>query len=606
MTRRRTIVRMAGIGVSVMVVFSASPPSGHADTAPPAPAATTSGAATTAVTLNGEGADDPAAELTTWQNDLFGANGSLNLDYIKSGGFRARQDLLSGATDYAISGVPFTPDELAKLPSGSASFIDAPVMASGLGVLVTPPFNNQPAAASGPQGFGWGILTVKEDGTQSYQPYISPLRVPTANLAAMILHYGGLQPNTTTPYNQWNNPNIVKAFGLTTMPPDGNGNEVDFLPSGAPANPFPYLRSDPSETDYYSELLAASGAPAVWQGLQKDFRSTFTVGDALPPTLSTVSTAQGLLSQLDKLNPLDIKGALLLPQSGAGAGGILAAVPPSGLALLKQRAPTNPAQWISVQNANGDWLTPSPASIEAAVNAGGDTALYGFNHSVAGAYPLTYVNHLYAPAHGLSVDKTEALATVIRYLATDGQGAMEASGDGKLSTPLASRALSAANQLVLSNCTGAGASLVVSADPGRLAPGLPGLKAIGSMLHCNPTAAPAAPGVGSAGAAPSSGVIPAASGLIPTSSADASAPGGSAASTGGAAGPGPGPAGAAGAKGGAKSPKSEGALTLASLPIGLPFAGGASFDRFAALIIGAAFFFLGRRAVAWLARLTRL
>ena len=37
------------------------------------------------------------------------------------------------------------------------------------------------------------------------------------------------------------------------------------------------------------------------------------------------------------------------------------------------------------------------------------------------AYPLVWVDHLYAPAHGLSIDKTEGLAMTIRYLATTGQ-----------------------------------------------------------------------------------------------------------------------------------------------------------------------------------------
>ena len=45
-------------------------------------------------------------------------------------------------------------------------------------------------------------------------------------------------------------------------------------------------------------------------------------------------------------------------------------------------------------------------------------------------------DYLYAPAHGLSVEKTEALATTIRYLVTDGTTSAAAYNDGQLSSCL--------------------------------------------------------------------------------------------------------------------------------------------------------------------------
>ena len=87
-----------------------------------------------------------------------------------------------------------------------------------------------------------------------------------------------------------------------------------------------------------------------------------------------------------------------------------------------------------MQNANGDWVAPTPDSIDAGGRRPVARApLFALTNKVPGAYPLVWVDHLYAPAHGLSIEKTEALATVIRYLATAGQDAAQPVGEGRLS-----------------------------------------------------------------------------------------------------------------------------------------------------------------------------
>ncbi len=608
MNRRRVLIRATGIGACTVAVLTASPPSGQAATTNPPAANTAPGAGTPpppAVTIEGEGASDPTSELTKWQNDLYGPTGTLNLNYIASGGYKARQDLLAGTLDYAISGVPFTPEELSTLPKASGPLIDAPVMASGLGFLADPPV--------GRDGPGWGetvLLADEADPTTPnvvFRPYTGPLKVPNHNLAAMILSLVALdgEPENLYSVNSWGNPAVVSSFGLD--PRRGDASAVgSVLP--AEGRPRSFLRADPSESNYYSELFAATTAPEVWQGSQKIHRSTFEVGDALPPSLNTVQTKQGLPALLGVLGVPDKTGIVPYDINGTIVG-----VPPSGLSIFQAQFAATPARWISVQNAKGDWLTPSPAGIEAAVNAGGDTPFFALRNSVPGGYPLTYVNHLYAPSHGLSPDKTEAVATLIRYLATDGQSAMESHGDGKLSAALSNQALAAADRLVLSNCTGAGTVVVDSPLPGRFAPDLPGLKAIGSMRHCE-TPAKSSPGTKAPDGVVSTSVGPVSGGsFIPVASGDFSVPGGagdattaatasgSTASRNGAAMPGgtdkkPADAGPGGGKE---------AVAIASLPLSLPFLTGSSFDRFSALLLGAGFFFLGRRVVAWLIRLAR-
>jgi hypothetical protein len=151
---------------------------------------------------------------------------------------------------------------------------------------------------------------------------------------------------------------------------------------------------------------------------------------------------------------------------------------------------------MDVPNANGDYIAPTPESINKAVDAGGDTPLYALTNRVPGAYPLVWVEHLYAPAHGLSPAKTEALATTIRYLVTAGQKTTAAVGEGRLPESLALRALAGADRLVTSNCTQDNAEVVASSDPGPMAPNVDEMKQIGTMLHCvetSPTPTTTAP-----------------------------------------------------------------------------------------------------------------
>src|SRR5262249_22571454 len=140
-----------------------------------------------------------------------------------------------------------------------------------------------------------------------------------------------------------------------------------------------------------------------------------------------------------------------------------------------------------MQNANGDWVAPTPDAIDKAVDAGGETPLYALTNKVPGAYPLVWGDRLYAPAHGLSVAQTEALATLIRHLATTGQEKAEPVGEGRLSAALVTTALKAADQLVLSNCQGPDRKVELNFDPGPLAPAsATAMQGIGAMAHCVP------------------------------------------------------------------------------------------------------------------------
>jgi ABC-type phosphate transport system substrate-binding protein len=552
------------------------------------------------VTLRGEGSWDPMGEMTTWQNDLYGTgqSGLVNLDYLANGGYTGRQDFLAGGLDFALSGVPFSADELKQLPGGASGIIDAPVQVAAMGVLMNPPIND-----AFPGQFGVIRQHNDADQTIDYLPYGGPVRVPNPNLAAMLLHFAGTQQNV------WDNPDVIKALGVTLECPSPSNDLLvcdTFTPTAPEDQPQPVLRSEPSETDYYTQLFAQTAANQMWTTMQQQLKRSFEpISERLP--VITAQTRPGVDQQVDYFS------------TPATFSQVIAPVPPYATTL-----PGAPKTWIQVQNANGEWLTPTPASIDAAVDAGGDTPLYALSNKVPGSYPLVWVTHLYAPAHGLSVEKTEALATTIRYMATAGQSATAAAGDGQLPSPLVLEALDAANQLVQSNCTGPGTSITVSNAPGPYAPPSLAAQHLGPMDHCNTVAPPPAstttttkpttvttsPPTTQATAPSAAVATPPGDDSTGASTVSASAAGSSAEVPGAAAtsqpqsGPSAPPA-AVQPQPVAGSASKKGAVILTALPLAPPWSGGRGWDTLSGLVIGALLYLAARRPARALLRTFR-
>jgi hypothetical protein len=302
------------------------------------------------------------------------------------------------------------------------------------------------------------------------------------------------------------------------------------------------------------------------------------------------------------------------------AGGIAEAPPsmlnPPASRAFRTKFPDQPVMIAQLKNGNGDWVAPTVDAIDKAVDAGGDTPLYALTNKVAGAYPLVWVDHFYAPAHGLSIEKTEGLAMTIRYLATTGQDKERQFGDGQLSPALVSQALDAANQLVRSNCVGNDRQIVQSSDPGPLAPATAtAMKSIGTMLHCEPSSSakngttttnpslssPGGPGSGAAAAAGfDAGFGGGGSSLGPGGSLSGGGGGGSAggADAGGrAGGNGAGGTSVNGSTGGSGGAGSNALLTASKLPLDVPI-GATGTDRLAAFILGAGLYLLVRKPLS--------
>ena len=532
------------------------------------------------VQLKGEGTWGPYRELVHWQDDLFGASAPIDLSYTSTGSTLGRQDYAAGGLDYVISGRPFGVDELAKLEGGVAGLIDVPIQVEAMAFLLAVPI---------PEGFE-AITFVCDpydpdipdpEACIVRTPYTGAIRVPSENLAAMIFRYAG---TGQVPISSWNAPETLAAMGVPNFS----------LPEQA--SPAPVMRSEPSATNYYLQEFAKTAAPTVWEGLKAaDSRIQWEPITERLPRLSGASR-QGVDQQSLQLG---LTGAD--PASGGISGftkGIIAAVPPSAKGAVNEAFPTTPLTFIEMKNASGDWVAPTPESIDKAVEAGGDDPLHALTKPAPGAYPLVWVNHLYAPATGLSVDKTEALATTIRYLATAGQDAAEPVGEGKLSEALVAKALEGADKLVRSNCVGTGRRIVTSADPGPHAPDLPALKVIGPMLHCEAvgpvatttTAAPAttAPDTVPVDTTP----LPAGDGAIDPGYLDPSL-------TGGVGGSGDGtdagstvPVATTPVKAAATTAPLPVEPVVANLPMAVPSAQRIGYDRLSALLVGAALYLL--------------
>lgn len=549
----RSLRRLLGVGLAACVMLGAA---GTADGSA-APVKAT-------LTLSGGGSWAAYRELLKWQDDLGGSASPIDMGYGFHGSFLGRKDFLAGDLDFVLSGVPFTAEELTHVNGGASGLIDVPMQVSSMTFVLQRPV---------PDGLATLDIRCDPDDPNVVdptkclikKPYTGAVRIPNTNLAAMALKYTG---GVTPPLSSWNHPAVLGAMGVANF-------TTPLL-----AGPAPVLRSDQDEMNYYLQQYAATAAPTVWSGLK-----------ALETRIQWEPIAERLPRQAGaSRDGVEQQGQQLAlgggdPSSGTISGftaGVFASVPASAVGGIQQAFPNAKLEYIEVQNANGEWVAPTPASIDAAVNAGGAAPLFALSNRVPGAYPLVWVDHLYAPAHGLSLAKTEGMAALIRYVATAGQDAALPVGEGRLSAPLVAMALAGANQLVKSNCEGPDRHVVETTDPGPYAPDLPALKTIGAMLHCEP----GAPAVSASTGGSSGGTYNGSSSFYDGSGSSTGSTTEATAET--------------GASGGvtalARKHGATVALAASKLPLPLPDTG-SGLNRFVVLLVGAGGYLLLRRPV---------
>jgi hypothetical protein len=137
---------------------------------------------------------------------------------------------------------------------------------------------------------------------------------------------------------------------------------------------------------------------------------------------------------------------------------------------------------------------------------------------------------------------------------------------------------------VASNCTGTDRSTFQSADPGKYAPDVPEMKAIGTMTHCQNGGAPAAPTSTFDGSSPSFDSSFAATSSVASTAAPTTAATDTTVVV-------------------AKKDKHRGAAALAASRLPLPIPGaGSGIDRLATLLLGAGLYLLLRKPVGRMLR----
>ena len=358
------------------------------------------------------------ASCCTGRTSSAASTSPIDVGYAFHGSFLGRKDFLAGDLDFVLSGVPFSAEELTQVNGGASGLIDVPIQVSSMTFVLQRPV---------PDGLSTLEIRCDPDDPNVVdptkclvkKPYTGAVRIPNTNLAAMALKYTG---GVTPPLSTWNHPAVLGAMGVPNF-------TTPLL-----AGPAPVLRSDQDEMNYYLQQYTATAAPTVWSGLKAlETRIQWEpITERLPRQAGASRDGVEQQGQQLALGGGD-------PSSGTISGftaGVFAAVPASAVGGVRQAFPKAKLEYVEVQNANGEWVAPTPASIDAAVNAGGAAPLFALSNKVPGAYPLVWVDHLYAPAHGLSLAKTEGMAALIRYVATAGQDAAQPVGEGRLSAPL--------------------------------------------------------------------------------------------------------------------------------------------------------------------------
>jgi len=395
---------------------------------------------------------------------------------LEIGGTRdLRLSFAEGQGDFVVSGADFSDLEKAALAKSGKEVVAAPVQAVGLAF-----FGFVPPLPTFPDG-----CEEEDNCLERREAYSGPVRMTPDVLANLFFERS----------NVWSEDQFLAAL---TLPPG----RFFFPPIKGPR---PLVRTDPDATNLYLESYLAGTSPAVWSMARKELPGATAdpqVSESWPNSVTPSRLGMdNVVSQVrEGLDPASSE----LSFGGTITAGSVSLVEES-FTLNETRPPAQrvPMFRVEVRNAAGEWVLPNTLSVSAAVAAGEgipNTGSVGL--AVPGAYPITWVNKLYAPTTGLSPAKANAVAAVIRWQVTAGQdpAVLQSAGDGKLTPKMVAAALAAADQVVRSNCAAAKGTVRTSGSAGGTAPkgGFPGLA---EVSYCQGPAGDTAPSdpTGSAG-----------------------------------------------------------------------------------------------------------
>jgi ABC-type phosphate transport system substrate-binding protein len=340
--------------------------------------------------IAGGGADQANRAMFNWGVQACQPPLQLGVNYIPANSQDGLENFVHGLNDFAVTGVPFSDDELAQLSAAGKSFQYAPITASGL-VLAYKVFNQDPAHS--------------EPGAQ-----VSDLKL-TPQLVAKIF---------TGQITNWqSDPEITELNPGHVFPPTVR----------------PLVRGDHSAANllFTSWLTAAGGAglPADWPGASADYPLVYLTqnagivgGDALADAIADPNTA-------GNSNDYFSTGYIGFIDSSEAAY--------YGLPVAR------------IQNAAGKFVKATPKAIGAALahstpNADGVTLSPDFGNLDPKAYPMPIVDYVTAPTTKISTARGTTLRGFLHYAATTGQHHLPA-GYTPLPSAMATRTLDVVEQI---------------------------------------------------------------------------------------------------------------------------------------------------------------
>lgn len=433
-------------------------------------------AAAADVRINGSGTYSIDQLVIPWSTDLFEAPTKLQFGYRTTGTYVAFDQLAKGQIDYAVGAADPRPGQF---DAAAATIVKAPIRADAQALVAM---------------FGRnGLLTLSigsdedEDGEPDVTtaPYAGPVRLEPAGVAAAY----SFPPGTGTIWGVPGEPGVRPEVPMQFAFELADGESITKGDFSAPAAAV--VRGDPSSSNLYMQQYVESKLPALWRSFLAD-RLLSPESQPNPEWLfpNAPGRRSGTTGQLQILRELRDPSTT---NSGTNSG-VFALVPISAatVELAANRATrtqeaagartAGDLRVIELRNGAGEWVAPTEESILTAIEAGNGTALYGLEQPVPGAWPLAHLDYLYAPSSGLTPDKTNGVAALIRYAVTSGQDHVQPLGTPRLPQRHVAEALQVANDLVTSNCTQAGYEVREGTDPGPLLP--TDIVVPGPVRHC--------------------------------------------------------------------------------------------------------------------------
>jgi len=357
-----------------------------------------SAADTTPTSILGEGGTFASPIINKLELDLDNADPSIDARFDDLPGVDvARQDFATGANDFAVSEFPLTSGEATIAKMNGRGFAYVPFAAQAVAV---------------------GFEMIVEPANTSRPQFLEPSIQLTAPTLADIM-------TDKLPTGEWDDPQIQQE-----NPTLGLGTAV--MPS--PNYPSFYAPADPSAgTSTLIQLfLNDPVSRTIWDAYAvAQQESPDTAYEHFPGN----NVQGGDLAMDEKFVTVD--PATGLPEPAAGVqetSGVIGAIP-MDWTIAPWDIPT-----VSIQNAAGDYVAPTPASMTAALD---DAQLDSSTNLVSfpaqdpnpAAYVMPAMSYLVVPTSGLSPTKATALSALIRFALSPAGQRDVVSMDGVALTP---------------------------------------------------------------------------------------------------------------------------------------------------------------------------